>query len=137
MFSCSLPNTQSLYSSLPSPDIDSSSPPTLEPGPNLRNIHVVGAGGRLKVLCLPPPGLPRPRASWVAVPLQESADQPEEGGAQRGNKGGSAELLVEDVSHAHAGNYTCVASNLAGNSSVSLQLVVTSECQEGRGKEGQ
>ncbi|XP_050699477.1 inactive tyrosine-protein kinase 7-like isoform X2 [Eriocheir sinensis] len=105
--------------------IDSSSPPTLEPGANLRNMHVVGAGGRLKVLCLPPPGLPRPRASWVAVPVQESSGQQEEGGEPRGNKGGSAELLVEDVSHAHAGNYTCVASNLAGNSSVSLQLVVT------------
>lgn len=88
---------------------------------------MVGAGGRLKVLCLPPPGLPRPRASWTAVELQESSGKQEDGEGPRGDKGGTAELLVEDVSHAHAGNYTCVASNLAGNSSVSLQLVVTSK----------
>lgn len=34
-------------------------------------------------------------------------------------------LIVEDASYTHAGNYTCVVSNLAGNSSVSLQLTVT------------
>ena len=84
---------------------------------------MVGAGGRLKVLCLPSPGLPTPRASWVAVPLQEE----KEAGSGADSRG-AAELLVEDVNHAHAGNYTCVASNLAGNTSASLQLVVTREC---------
>lgn len=36
-------------------------------------------------------------------------------------------LVVEDATDRHAGNYTCFASNLAGNTSVSLQLVVTGE----------
>ncbi|XP_069168618.1 inactive tyrosine-protein kinase 7 isoform X1 [Procambarus clarkii] len=94
--------------------LDGQTPPTLEPGASILNTHVVGVGGRLRVMCLPPAGLPRPKVSWAWTHLQESSVRVE----------GTA-LVVEDATDRHAGNYTCFASNLAGNTSVSLQLVVT------------
>ncbi|KAG7165393.1 Inactive tyrosine-protein kinase 7-like [Homarus americanus] len=95
--------------------LDTHSPPVLEPDATIRNTHVVGLGGRLRVVCLPPAGLPHPQVSWETPHLLEDSSFRVEGAA----------LLVEDATFAQAGNYTCVASNLAGNTSVSLQLVVT------------
>ncbi|XP_042873905.1 inactive tyrosine-protein kinase 7-like [Penaeus japonicus] len=98
--------------------LDDKTPPTLEPGPNIRSSHVVGKGGRLRVICLPPAGQPHPEVTWVAPQLQKlqsSGHIQVEGAA----------LVVEDATEDHAGNYTCIVSNLAGNASHSLELVVT------------
>nr|XP_053642383.1 inactive tyrosine-protein kinase 7-like isoform X2 [Cherax quadricarinatus]XP_053642384.1 inactive tyrosine-protein kinase 7-like isoform X3 [Cherax quadricarinatus] len=98
--------------------LDGQMRPTLEPGASILNTHVVGAGGMLQVTCLPPAGLPRPQVSWVWSHLQP----PQQEGSVRVE--GTA-LVVEDATFQHVGTFTCVASNLAGNTSVSLQLVVT------------
>lgn len=103
--------------------------PALEPGPNVLNMHVVGVGGRLRVTCLPSAGLPRPQVQWL-TPQQPP---PQQAGSLRVE---GATLLLEDATYDHAGNYTCLVSNLAGNASVHLWLVVTREWCGGGGEEG-
>ncbi|KAK7081862.1 hypothetical protein SK128_012328 [Halocaridina rubra] len=98
--------------------LDSSTPPTLEPAASIGSTHVVGLGGRLQVVCLPPSGLPHPKVTWVssrAQDLESSGSLKVEG----------TTLIIENASYDNEGNYTCIVSNMAGNSSVSLQLVVT------------
>ncbi|XP_068247783.1 inactive tyrosine-protein kinase 7-like [Palaemon carinicauda] len=98
--------------------LDKTVPPILEPGASVGSTHVVGLGGRLQVSCLPPPGLPHPEVTWVSSYLSD----PEKASSIKveGNM-----LIIEDASYSHEGNYTCIASNLGGNASVAIQLVVT------------
>ncbi|XP_071514252.1 LOW QUALITY PROTEIN: inactive tyrosine-protein kinase 7-like [Panulirus ornatus] len=98
--------------------LDGYTAPSLEPSPNVQNMHVVGVGGRLRVTCLPSAGLPRPQVRWL-TPQQP---RPQEAPPIRVE---GATLLLEDATYDHAGNYTCLVSNLAGNASVHLLLVVT------------
>ncbi|XP_066965958.1 inactive tyrosine-protein kinase 7-like [Macrobrachium rosenbergii] len=98
--------------------LDKSTPPTLEPSASVGSTHVVGLGGRLQVSCLPPPGLPHPQVTWVSSHLGD----PEKASSIKVE---GIMLIIEDASYDHEGNYTCIASNLGGNASVSMQLVVT------------
>ncbi|KAK3852725.1 hypothetical protein Pcinc_040701, partial [Petrolisthes cinctipes] len=118
------PNPAAYAATLTLAYLDKKILPTLEPGPTLGNTHVVGVGGRLRVTCLPPPGLPLPHVSWVSTASHPPPPEELSVGAGRVQAEGS-ELEVEAVRFAHSGNYTCTATNLAGNTSVTLHLAVT------------
>ncbi|CAL4074045.1 unnamed protein product, partial [Meganyctiphanes norvegica] len=92
--------------------------PSLEPGPEVGLNHVVGVGGTLRVVCLPPPAYPHPDIFWATTDFEELPDS----GSIRVEDN---MLVIEGATYDHAGNYTCTSSNLAATATTTLSLVVT------------
>ncbi|KAG8225401.1 hypothetical protein J437_LFUL004601 [Ladona fulva] len=74
-------------------------------------IIVVPEGGELEVECVPPVGRPSPTVRWSP---------------HRGRSAPESRLVISSASRSrHEGKYTCVASNVAGSSSISVEVVVS------------
>ncbi|CAB3378154.1 Hypothetical predicted protein [Cloeon dipterum] len=90
---------------------------SLEPlQPNLP--AVVAEKSEFEVTCLPPKGVPKPRVWWKAPNDHVISDS----GPVRVDE---TRLIIDSARLEHAGNYTCVAENLAGISSLSLPIYVS------------
>lgn len=89
--------------------------------------YVTRLGGKLRLLCLPPDGIPTPRWYWTRPGGHVVSDK----GRLRINS--NSELELDDIRLEDAGNYTCHAENLAGKRSLVVNLIVTSEynCKQG------
>lgn len=95
---------------------------SIEPGPAGEElIYVAKLGGSLRLLCLPPDGVPQPRWYWTRPGGHVVSDE----GRLRVNE--NSELQLDDVNLNDAGNYTCHAENLAGKRSIAVSIIVTSE----------
>ena len=77
-------------------------------------------GKSIEIRCLPPDGEPRPTVRWLkdATPLDKSN--------QRMLVSHEGSLLINEVRSSDAGNYTCIAENVAGKLvSDAVKLTVT------------
>ncbi|XP_022705480.1 tyrosine-protein kinase-like otk [Varroa jacobsoni] len=81
--------------------------------------YVTRLGGKLRLLCLPPDGIPTPRWYWTRPGGHVVSDK----GRLRINS--NSELELDDIRLEDAGNYTCHAENLAGKRSLVVNLIVT------------
>ncbi|KAF0304392.1 Inactive tyrosine-protein kinase 7 [Amphibalanus amphitrite] len=91
---------------------------SVEPAPSVQGVHVVAEGRPAQLTCLAPAGLPPPALRWLDPAGADVTDrtQPQLEGAA---------LLSLDSSQVNVeGNYSCVAENLAGNSSLLVQILV-------------
>ncbi|XP_043202540.1 inactive tyrosine-protein kinase 7-like [Amphibalanus amphitrite] len=88
---------------------------SVEPPPPLPQLYVVPAGRPFQLSCLPPEGRP-PTAVWWEAP----------DGAVLGKPRKEPAVLSLDLARqSHSGNYSCVAENLSGTSSLQVQVLVT------------
>ncbi|XP_037072794.1 tyrosine-protein kinase-like otk [Pollicipes pollicipes] len=91
----------------------------VEPAPPVPGLHVVPQGRPFQLACLPPEGRPPP-AVWWEQPDGRVLNDP-----GQMSPGGSALLALGPARPDQSGNYSCVAENLAGTSTVQVRLLVT------------
>lgn len=93
---------------------------SMEPPLPLERLVVVPRGGQVEILCVVPKGLPKPR-SWWEDPGEHTI------GDTGRLRVADMRLLLDSARKGDAGNYTCVAQNLAATHRTQVQVFVAGE----------
>ncbi|XP_037080569.1 inactive tyrosine-protein kinase 7-like [Pollicipes pollicipes] len=91
---------------------------SVEPAPSVQGVHVVPEGRPCQLTCLAPEGLPPPTVRWQDPAGRDVTDR------SQPPSDGSALLALDSAQVNVAGNYSCVAHNIAGSSTLHVQLLV-------------
>jgi PTK7 protein tyrosine kinase 7 len=93
---------------------------SFEPQQSSDRVVVVGERSEFEVTCVPPDGRPPPRVWWRGPQGRVVSDS----GPTHVDE---TRLIIESARLEDAGNYSCEAENIAGSTTASIRLIVTSK----------
>ncbi|RZC31862.1 tyrosine-protein kinase-like otk [Asbolus verrucosus] len=102
-------------------DIKNFTSNSFEPTLPKNSRRIVAEGSSFQLTCLEPKSLPQAKKWWLNVAGHTVSDS----GEIRVDDDGR--LIIDSAKAEHAGNYTCVAENIAGETEKVVELIVTSK----------